>query len=284
MIVDAHCHVGEFEQHFPRAFATSMMQSIGLPPEAIGTQIPHLIATMDSNGVDKAFVLAFDARRTLGVKVPNEYVATLCRAYPDRLIGFCSVDAGVAGAAEEVEHGIRVLGLRGIKIAPAYVRLAPDDRAWYPIYEIAVALRVPVLMHTGWTPAKGVPPSLGRPALHRVARDFPRLSLIMAHMSMPWVDQCLELLSSYPQLYADLSLFGWYQPVEVVAAMLARARTMHVIERIIWGTDHPWGPMGAFVERMERLRDEAVLFPGGQPLQAALWEQIMGMTALRLVA
>lgn len=286
MIIDAHCHAGELERHFHRTFAQSMMHSIDKPPEAITTHIPDLIADMDASHIDKAFLLAFDAERTLGVKVPNDYVAEICRAYPERFIGFGSVDAGAAGAAEEVQRCTNVLGLRGLKIAPAYVRLAPDNRAWYPIYEMAAALRLPVLMHTGWTPAHGAVLRFGQPqpALHQVAKDFPGLSIILAHMSMPWVDQCLELLATHPHLYADLSIFGWYQPVEVVGQVLVHAREKHVIERILWGTDHPWGPRATFLARMERLRNEASLFPDGQTLLPTEWDNIMGIAAWQLVA
>lgn len=284
MIVDAHCHVGEIDRHFPRAFAETMMGSVGLPAEMITTCMVNLLRTMDAHGIDKAFLLAFDAERTMGVKVPNDYVAALCRGHPDRFFGFCSVDAGTPGMVEEVERCVRVLGMHGIKIAPAYVRLAPDDRAWYPLYETAAALHKPVLMHTGWTTAKGAALSFGRPSLKRVAEDFPNLRIIMAHMSMPWVDQCLDLVASYPHLYADLSLFGWYQPVHLVAEKLTRARELGAIERIIWGTDHPWGPIGAFLERMSHLKENALLFPNGKALDAGHWHQIMGATALQLVA
>jgi len=284
VIIDAHCHAGEFERHFPRSFAEPMMRSIGKPPDAITIHIPDLLAKMDASRIDKAFLLAFDAERTLGVKVPNDYVAAICRTYPERFIGFGSVDAGAAGAAEEVERCVKVLGLRGLKIAPAYVMLAPDDQVWYPIYEMAAAFHLPVLMHTGRTPVNGSWLRFGQPSLHQIAADFPGLPIIMAHMSTPWVDQCLELLAAYSHLYADLSIFGWYQPIERVAQVLARARAMRVIEQIIWGTDHPWGPGAAFVERMERLRNDVSLFPGGETLNSAEWEHIMGATALQLVA
>lgn len=283
MIVDAHCHAGEFERHYPRDFAETMMQSIRLPPEAITTDIPALLATMDANGIGQAFLLAFDAQRTLGVKVPNDYVAAICRAHPQRFIGFCSLDPANPGAPEELERCVRQLGMRGLKIAPAYLRLAPDDRVWYPVYEIAAALGIPILMHTGWTPARGASLSHGRPSLHQVADDFPTLQLIMAHMSMPWVDQCLDLLAAHPNLYADLSLFGWYQPVELVVQKLAQALERGVIERIVWGSDHPWGPPGKFCQRMQHLIDSSALFPAGRAPQPTQWDQIMGRTALSLV-
>jgi len=284
VIIDAHCHAGELGQHYPSDFAKSMMQSINLPPEAITTHVHNLLATMDANGIDRAFLLAFDAERTLGVKVPNAYVAEICHDYPQRFVGFCSVDAGVPSAADEVQRCVRELGMRGLKIAPAYVRLAPHDRAWYPVYETAAALNIPILMHTGWTPAKGATLNHGRPSLHQVASDFPTLALIMAHMSMPWIDQCLDLLVAHPNLYADLSLFGWYQPSEVVAQNLAQAVERRVVERIIWGTDYPWGPIGVFRERMQLLMANPALFPARRVPQPSQWDQIMGATALRLVS
>jgi uncharacterized protein len=284
VIIDSHCHVGEYGRHFPKAFAAEMMGSIDRPPEAITTDVSSLIAQMDAANIDKAFILAFDAHRTLGARVPNEHVMALCRAHPDRFIGFGSVDAGALGAAAEVRRCAEEFGLRGIKIAPAYVHLSPADRRWYPVYETAEALGLPVLAHTGFTPARGATQQHFSPVLvEQVAIDFPHLRLILAHMGTPWVMQCLDMLTKYPNLHADLSIFGWYQPIKLVAQILATARARGVLDRLLWGTDHPWGPLAAFRKRMDSLRHDAALFPDRQALSQIEWTNIMGATALRVL-
>lgn len=284
MIIDSHCHVGEFPHHFPESFAADMMNSIGQPAAAITVHIPQLLADLDAAGIDKVFILAFDAYRTLGAKVPDEYVTNLCRAHPDRFIGFCSVDGMAPSAAQAVRHAILDLRLQGIKIAPAYLHLSPSDPCWYGVYEVAQELAVPILVHTGFTPAKQAGKQYMSPMLmSKAASDFPSLRFILAHMGTPWVTQCIDLLAKHANLYADLSIFGWYQPIERVAQTLSHARKCGVLNRVLWGTDFPWGPHRGFRERMDQLRQDAMLFPDQQALTEQEWSQIMGATALQLV-
>jgi uncharacterized protein len=284
MIIDAHVHAGVYRLHYPDQFAQQMMASVNQPPEAITTNIDALIAEMDSVGIDKVFLLAFDVQRTLGARVPNEYVAELCQLHPDRLIGFCSVDGASADAADTVARWGRHKAIKGIKIAPAYLKLSPTDRCWYPVYETAQSLGLPILIHTGFTPNKAADQRFFPPMLVReVARQFPALRLIMAHLGSPWVQQCLDLLGQCSNLYADISIFGSYQPIERVAQTLATARARGILDRLLWGTDHPWGSLTEFRARMDRLAQDATLFPDRQALMPQEWAHVMGATALSLL-
>ncbi|HTK10051.1 MAG TPA: amidohydrolase family protein [Ktedonobacteraceae bacterium] len=284
MIIDSHCHAGEYLTHFPEKFSTDMMLSVHQSPESITTQIAQLLAEMDEAGIDKAFLLAFDAKRTLGAKVPNEYVAEICRNYPERFIGFGSVDGKMPDAADTVHYFATELGLRGLKIAPAYLQIAPDDPCWYETYAAAQERHLPVLVHVGTTPAKDAAKQYFSPNfMGKVATDFPHLKLIMAHMGTPWVMPCIDLLVEHPNLYADLSIVGWYQPIKIVAQVLAAARKRGILNRILWGTDHPWGPLASFKERMHQLASDETLFPDHQPLTDDEWSQIMGRTALTIL-
>lgn len=284
MIIDSHVHVGELGPHFTEPFAAEMMGSIGKAPETITTHVPTLVAEMDAAGINKACLLAFDVERTLKVKVPNEYVAAICHRYPERFIGFCSVDAARPDAATTVHTAVVQLGMRGLKIAPAYLHLSPADQRWNPVYEVAQSLNIPVLVHTGFTPTKGAAQQYFAPNLmEQVAQQFPDLRLILAHLGAPWVMQCLDLLTKYPHVYADLSIFGWYQPVTIVAKMLGVARQRGVIDRLLWGSDHPWGPIGEFRARMDQLAQDPGLWPDNQPLTQQEMANIMGLAARRII-
>lgn len=285
MIVDAHVHAGEYGRHFSADFAAQMMAAVGLPRTAMNVSAPTLLKEMDAAGVDQVFLLAFDVQRTLGFKVPNEYVAELCWRHPDRFVGFASVDGGMPGAAQFVQDAATVLALRGVKTAPAYLRLSPSDRCWYGVYEVVQALGLPLLVHTGYTPLKQADPRYFSPMLlDSVAKDFPTLRIILAHLGTPWVAQCLDVLARHPHLYADISIFSCFQPIEIVAATFVSARKKGVLDRLLWGTDYPFCTMAASVARMETLTQDASLFPDRQPLTPCEWDALMGETALSLLA
>lgn len=284
MIVDSHVHAGEYYRHFTRSFARDMMATTGMPPEALDSPERKLLDQMDAAGVRHAFLLAFDVQRVEGFKVPNEFVADMCRRHPGRFTGFASVDAGTPGAAAELRHAVTELGLRGLKTAPCYLRMSPADRRWYDVYETAQELDVPVLVHTGYTPAKRADPRYFPPQLlDRVARDFPELRLVLAHLGTPWTDAALDLMARYPRVHADLSIFSWYRPVPTVTAALARARALGVMDRLLWGTDYPFCTMTDSMARMRELTGDGSLWPDGTPLSEAEFASLTGGAAARLL-
>ncbi|MEV4870154.1 amidohydrolase family protein [Streptomyces syringium] len=284
MIIDSHVHAGEYYRHFTTAFADQMMATTGMPPEALSAPETRLITEMDTAGVDRAFLLAFDVRRVEGFSVPNAFVADLCDRHPDRFIGFASVDAGTPGAAARLRHAVTERGLRGLKTAPCYLRMSPADRRWYDVYETAGELGIPVLVHTGYTPAENADGRYFSPLLlEPVARDFPDLRIILAHLGTPWTAPCVELLARHPNLYADLSIFGSYRPPETVAAALAHARERGVLDRVLWGTDFPFATMTESMDRMARLAKDTEPWPdGSDPLTPDEYRAVMGGTAAML--
>ncbi|MER7584607.1 amidohydrolase family protein [Kitasatospora sp. NPDC097691] len=285
MIIDSHVHAGEYYRHYTASFAEEMMATTGMPPQALTAPEAALLAHMDEAGVDRAFLLAFDVRRIEGFKVPNEFVAGICARHPDRFTGFASVDAGTPGAAAELRHAVTELGLSGLKTAPCYLRMSPADPLWNDVYEVAQELDVPVLVHTGYTPAKKADPRYFSPRLlDRVATDFPGLRLILAHLGTPWTDTALDLMSRHPRVYADLSIFSWYRPAATVAAALAKARALGVLDRLLWGTDHPFCTMTDSVSRMRELATDDSLWPDGTALTPAEHASLMGGAAAGLLA
>src|SRR3954469_14227616 len=132
----------------------------------------------------------------------NEEIAEAAAAPPDVLIPFGSIDParGVAGirAARRLvtEHGVR-----GFKFHPSLMDFLPNDRAVYPLYEELQSLGVPALFHTGQTGiGSGLPGGRGIKLrysdpmlLDDVAADFPGLTIIMAHPSVPWQDSAIAV-------------------------------------------------------------------------------------------
>jgi len=174
----------------------------------------------------------------------NEEIAEAAAAHPDVLIPFGSIDpargaAGVASARRLVtEHGVR-----GFKFHPSIQAFAPNDPAVYPLYEELQSLGVPALFHTGQTGiGSGLPGGRGIKLrysdpmlLDDVAADFPGLTIIMAHPSVPWQDSAIAVAQHKANVYIDLS--GWspkYFPPQLV-----RAANSLLKEKVLFGSDYP---------------------------------------------
>ncbi|MGD0176752.1 MAG: amidohydrolase family protein [Candidatus Bathyarchaeia archaeon] len=195
-------------------------------------------------GVEKLVLFAWDAETSSHMpKVANEFVAKVADRYPERVVGFASVDPHKKSAVKDLEYAIRDLNLRGLKLHPQVQAFEPNDRAYYPLYSKCVELGVPVTFHTGSTywgagleGGGGVKLRFSDPMLlDDVAADFPELKLIMAHPGWPWQDEQLAVATHKNNVYVDLS--GWspkyFQP------LLITYMTKMIPQKFLFGTDYP---------------------------------------------
>ena len=143
-----------------------------------------------------------------------------------------------AGAQPRHEHGVR-----GFKFHPSLQGFEPNDTAYYPLYETLQELGVPALFHTGQTGigaglpgGRGIKLRYSAPMLlDDVAADFPGLTIIMAHPSVPWQDEAISIATHKANVYIDLS--GWspkYFPPQLV-----RAAGGLLKRKVLFGSDFP---------------------------------------------
>lgn len=193
-----------------------------------------------------AVLFAWDAETATALPpVTNDFVAGCAQAHPDAFVGFASVDPWKGRAAiEELRRAVVDLGLRGCKFHPSAQGFAPNDHHFYPLWEAAAELEVPLVFHTGTTGlGMGLPGGGGmklgysRPILlDDVCADFPELTVIAAHPASPWTDELLACAEHKANLWIDLS--GW-SPRRWTPA-LARAVKGSLADRVLFGTDYPF--------------------------------------------
>jgi predicted TIM-barrel fold metal-dependent hydrolase len=192
-------------------------------------------------------LLAWDAETHTGLPpVTNDYVAEAVQKYPDVFMGFASVDPWKGEKAVlELERAVRVLGLKGLKCHPIAQGFFPNDRQFYPIWEMCAALEIPLLLHTGMTGVgAGVPGGNGLklkyaqpiPYIDDIAADFPKLTIIGAHPSWPWQEEMLAVAVHKTNVYIDLS--GW-SPKYFPPSLIQHANTI-LQDRILFGSDYPF--------------------------------------------
>jgi len=195
-------------------------------------------------GIDKLVLFAWDAETaTHRPRVSNEFVAQIASKFPDRVIGFASVDPHKKSAVKDLELAVRDLKLVGLKLHPQAQDFEPNDSKHYPIYAKCVELGIPVTFHTGSTywgaglaGGGGVKLRLSDPMLlDDVAADFPELKIIMAHPGWPWQDEQLAVAMHKENAFVDLS--GWspkyFQPILVT--YMAKL----IPHKFLFGSDYP---------------------------------------------
>jgi 2,3-dihydroxybenzoate decarboxylase len=85
----------------------------------------------------------------------NDRLAAICAAHPTRLAAFAALPtADPNGAADELERTVTKLGFKGAMLHGLANGLFLDDKRFWPIYERAVKLDVPIYLHPGLPDAR----------------------------------------------------------------------------------------------------------------------------------
>ncbi len=136
-------------------------------------------------------------------------VLKACRKHPDRLVPFAFFFLGKNRPTDV--KSFRNDGFRGLKIQ---FPLAPNDHPGYMnVYAQAEQLCMPILFHTGFSARFACDDRVYRSSsafmrpvfLDTIARAFPNLKIIGAHLGWPWCWEasCAMLFNS--NVYFDLS-------------------------------------------------------------------------------
>jgi len=284
MIIDTHTHIlsaGDYPgfERFTKELCCGYFQNIGKLPsnrvpatedwkglEYLWLPVDPKVSIKEHPGCDKVVILgvapstytAYDIRGTIdttgltdvpgppSIEKGNDYIASMIRRFPDKLIGFCAVNPkhkGVKSAVKELERSIEQLKLTGLKLYPMYDHYSPDDRELaFPIFEKAEELDIPVIVHQSMTGGVwDAPLKYGMPyLLDDVGREFKKLRLTIAHIGVPWVEEAIAVMSRYPNFHADLSYFSSIASREEAFRTLWKCKKYGVpLDRLFWATDYP---------------------------------------------
>jgi len=147
----------------------------------------------------------------------NEDFPPLLKRYPDILVGFGAVNllAGQVDPPEQIDR-LKAQGFAGLKFEDN--GFPYNHEVYGPLYARAEALGLPILFHTGQLAGirtadgvchdgrDGIDAEAMRPyLLDKVARAFPKLTIIGAHLGLPHPFEAINLMEFHPNVYFDFS-------------------------------------------------------------------------------
>ena len=172
------------------------------------------------------------------VHIPNDFIAEQVKASGGRAIGFACVDPKADGAAREFERSVEKLGLHGLKLSPTYQGFDPRDKAAWRLYEIADRLKIPVMWHVGGAAASSATLEHGNPLLiDPVARAFPNLRMIVAHLGQPHMQETIILVRKNKNVFTDLSA-RFHRPWQLYNGLVI-AKEYGILPKVFFGSDFP---------------------------------------------
>ena len=250
--------------------------------------LKKLVAKMDS--VDGLALL---------ITVPQDLgqVTDFIKQHPNRLIclGELRLDDPTAVSLVDRFHDA---GCRGLGEITTPLKNF-DDRSYWPIYERAEQYKMILLFHTGIVNRMhpDVPSDVSvermRPTmLDAIARRFPKLTLIGAHLGNPDYAWAAEIARWNPNIYFDLSgsslikkqddptfwktIFWWSS----IVSPHTPAGGPHAFEKLVFGSDVFNGELEEFDRELERYHK--MLDACGVPKAAQ--DNIFGGTVRRILA
>lgn len=249
-IINAHAHLIDLKGMLEKYGNVSLPSGISVLQELDATlEMLHpsaLFEQMAEAGISKTVLFAVDAPL---VYAGNEFVADLCQRFPDRLLGFASVNPKASNAREVVAHAVRELGLRGLKLHPPLQQFFPDDESVFPVYEMAAELDIPVVFHVGTTPFG----SLCRLAhanpilIDEVAVRFPTLRIMLTHLGTLWHNEAFMVVEKNPNVFIDTAAYVY----EISQLLTGDTITRIGADKFIFGTDYPM----PYTDRPHRMKD-----------------------------
>jgi uncharacterized protein len=174
--------------------------------------------------------------------------------HPDRFIGFGDIKLDDPNVLQEIDR-FHAAGFRGLGEISSTLR-AYDDRAYWPIYDRADKYHMILLFHTGIVnrlhPEQPADISFDRSRVTRldlIARHWPKLTIIGAHLGNPDYAEAGEIGRWDPNLYFDASGttlikkkddYGFFRSIfwwTGVASPHTPASGASAFEKLVFGSD-----------------------------------------------
>ncbi len=277
MIIDLHTHI--FPPHLAGKALAGLSPASNSLPFTDGTA-EGLRRSMKEAGADFSVILPVATSEGQVEKI-NDYAAGINEQYEGKeLLSFGAMHPDFTNFRQELAR-LEALGIRGIKIHPAYQDTDLDDIRYLRIYERAAELGLLVLTHAGMD--IGFPgvvrcsPIMARHVMETLG-SFP---FILAHMGgwENWEDVPKTLADTGVYLDTSFSI-GARRPLdhpELRISLLEDSLAMEIIrafgpERILFGSDSPWSSQKESLDALKRL-----------PLPESDLEKICGGNARKLL-
>jgi predicted TIM-barrel fold metal-dependent hydrolase len=251
-VIDVHVHL------YPERRFGGLMRWIHreIPghPVPVDITVPQAVADLRAAGVERFFSAVFPLAPGEAGEL-NRFNASLAREIPE-MIPLGTVHQDEADPAAVVKEALGDLGLKGIKLHPMMMGMAPSDLRLGPVYALLEEAGLPLLAHTGFEEGSGR--KVDQEGWERLFGSYPRLTFLLAHAFFPDLPYAFSLLPRFGNVLLDLTnipgMFLWKGdplPFSISRPAWGREEFLSAIEnhsgRIVFGSDHPAG-MGTMEE------------------------------------
>jgi len=234
LLVDAHVHVARLP-----TLSADWQAWVGELYDSDGTPLPAALdAHFAAEGADHVLLLTEYSPKATGIQ-PIEDVLPVVAHNPARFRPVASINPHLHYPVGAELSRQLTLGAIACKIHPVHGGFEPADRMLYPAYALLEERGLPAIVHCGTSTFSGSVNAYGEPALlDPVFRDFPGLTVVLAHGGRGWwYDQAAFLALMRPNVWLEVSGLPPSRLPEYYGSSLSR-----LADKMIFGTDWPGVP------------------------------------------
>lgn len=129
------------------------------------------------------------------VRAAADHIGKVQAADPSRIYGLLWVEPRTPGIVEEIDYAVNQWSLRGVKMIPDH--WYPCDDVVMPVYTKMQELGKPIQFHSGILYGFADSSRFCRPVFYEALVNFPGLRFSLAHVSWPWVDECIAVYGRF---------------------------------------------------------------------------------------
>lgn len=256
MIIDFHTHT--FPEKIAKASIESLSKCSGITPHTDGTA-DGLRRSMEEAGVDLSVIQPV-VTRSSQFETVNKVAAKICEA-GGGLLSFGGIHPDCSDIRQKMRE-IKNVGLKGIKIHPAYQEVYMDDIRYLRILDAATEQGLIISVHAGVDIGLPEPVYAAVEKILRAVRETKPEKLVLAHLG-GWKEwDAVEELIVLENVYLDTAFLEDYISDEQLLRIIRR----HGAERILFGTDCPWSGQRESIERIRKLplseEEQELIFSG----------------------
>jgi uncharacterized protein len=208
--------------------------------DASGTVVPAAFHEyLAEEGIDVAFLMAEYSPKVTGIQ-PVEDLLPIVEHDPTRVRFIAALNPHLHFPVRaELERQLD-LGAVALKLHPVHGGFPPNTNALYPVYALCEERGVPAIFHCGTSVYPGATNHYADPGLvDEVARDFPDLTIVLAHGGRGWwYDAAAFLALARPQVWIEISGL----PPRRLPEYYAKYDFARLARKMIFGTDWPGSP------------------------------------------
>jgi len=172
-------------------------------------------------------------------------------------------EGSLAKTEDMLKNNDRVVGM---KIYAGYYHVDVTDLIYDPVYKLAEKFDKTIVIHTGETfSCRGLLKYSHPLRVDDLAVAHPDMRIVACHMGAPWVFDACEIAAKNPNVYIDISglLVGnavFLAEQAATPLLIDRYRQALIFlnnyDKVIYGTDWPLVPMGAYIDFCKKLIPE----------------------------